>query len=137
MHRVLPIALAALMIAAHPAAAVAQNGVPTSTRHGVYTRTQALRGEDIYAGNCRSCHTPESHTGSMFRTRWDGRPLSELYLYIVEAMPKADPGSLSPQEYADVLAYLLRLNRMPQGDADLPADPAALKTVRIETEKSP
>jgi hypothetical protein len=34
-----------------------------------------------------------------------------------------------------VLAYMLRLNRMPAGQADLPPDVGAMKTILIETTK--
>ena len=35
-------------------------------------------------------------------------------------MPEADPGSLSPAEYAAIVAYLLQINNYPAGDTDLP-----------------
>lgn len=108
-----------------------------TTKAGIYTREQALRGQDVYASLCKNCHTPEAYTGSTFNTKWNGRALSELYLYIRDQMPKNDPGSLSPEEYADVVAYLLRLNRMPFGQSDLPADSDAMKTIRIETTTMP
>ena len=107
----------------------------TTTKHGVYTTQQALRGKDIYAGNCKSCHTPESHTGATFNATWNHRALSELYGYIRDRMPKNEPGSLSAEEYADVLAYLLRMNRMPTGRRELPADSTAMKSIRIEMVK--
>lgn len=107
----------------------------TSTKAGVYTAQQAIRGRDVYWGNCRSCHVPETHTGATFNATWNGRALSELYAYIRDLMPKNDPGSLTPQDYADVLAYLLRMNRMPAGQHELPVDSTALKAIRIETPK--
>lgn len=105
----------------------------TSTKAGIYTREQALRGQDVYAGMCKNCHTPEAYTGLTFTSKWNGKRLSDLYVYIRDQMPKNDPGSLSPEEYADVVAYLLRLNRMPVGQSDLPADSDAMKAIRIET----
>jgi mono/diheme cytochrome c family protein len=105
----------------------------SSTKAGVYSREQSIRGQDIYAGNCKSCHVAETHTGPVFTTKWNGRALSELYVYIRDQMPKNEPGSLSTQEYADVLAYMLRLNRMPAGPVELPPDSAALRSIRIET----
>lgn len=108
------------------------NGGGKSTNDGVYTREQALRGQDVYAGNCKSCHTPESHTGTVFTSKWNGKPLLELYAYMRDLMPKNDPGTLSPEEYADVLAYMLRLNRLPMGDVDLPTDTTALKRIRFQ-----
>ena len=107
------------------------NGGGASTKDGVYTREQALRGQDVYAGNCKSCHAPESHTGVLFTSRWNGKPLLELYLYVRELMPKSDPGTLTPEEYAAVVAYMLRMNRLPVGDNELPTDTTTLKGIRI------
>ena len=103
-----------------------------TTASGVYSEAQATRGRDVYLGSCKSCHTPESHTGAMFTSKWHGRPLSDLLAYLSTEMPKNEPGSLSPQENADVLAYLLKLNRMPPGQADIPTDTLALRSIRIE-----
>lgn len=126
----LTLLIASLLFAATPAGA--QNGTRKTTQSGVYTREQALRGQDVYAGNCRSCHTPESHTGDPFRIRWKGKPLADLLVYIRDNMPKNDPGSLTAEEYAEVTAYLLQMNRLPQGDTDLRAEPDSLKSIRIE-----
>ena len=92
---------------------------PRSTALGVYTRSQALRGRDLYAMQCRSCHTPESHTGTVLDAWWGGRLVADLFSYVQEKMPKNSPGSLTPQEYADVVAYLLRMNAMPTGPDEL------------------
>lgn len=108
-----------------------------TTRRGVYTAAQAARGRDVYAGNCRSCHTPESHAGRTFQATWNKRSLAELYTLIRERMPKNDPGALSDQEYVDVLAYVLKLNRMPAGRVELAPDSTAMKPIRIVTPKSP
>ena len=108
-----------------------------STRKGVYTPQQAARGRDIYLGNCRNCHTPESHTGATFTATWNTRSLAELYGFVRERMPKNDPGSLSDQEYVDVLAYLLRLNKTPAGRSELPADSVVMQGIRIQLRKSP
>jgi hypothetical protein len=48
-------------------------------------------------------------------------------------MPKNDPGSLAPEDVADVMAYLLKMNQMPVGSAELPPDADSLKKFRIET----
>lgn len=106
-----------------------------STSTGVYSDEQASRGKDMYAMQCKSCHTPASHTGVVFASSWDRRPLSDLYSFIVTRMPKNEPGSLQPDEYADVLAYLLKLNDLPSGENALPADSMAMKKIRIEVKK--
>ena len=104
----------------------------TTTQTGVYTWKQARRGGDVYAGNCRSCHTVDSHTGAAFSATWNHRPLSALFQYMTERMPKNDPGSLAPQEYADVLAYVLKMNGLPAGAVELPGDSIKLRIIRIE-----
>jgi mono/diheme cytochrome c family protein len=109
---------------------------PRSTSSGVYTAEQAARGRDTYAMQCKSCHTPASHTGTVFATWWDQKRLSDLYQFVATRMPKNEPGSLQPDEYADVVAYLLKLNEMPSGSEALPTDSVALKKIRIETGRS-
>ena len=130
--------LAACILAALAGDAAAQHttSTPRSTQSGVYTAEQALRGRDVYAGMCQSCHTAVSHAGPVFQTIWGGRPLSELFAFIIERMPKNDPGSLSREEYADVLAYLLKMNQMPEGPVELAPDSTVLKAIRIETAQS-
>ena len=119
-------------------AAAAQSGGANGARttsSGVYTAEQASRGRDMYAMQCKSCHTPASHTGVIFANSWDRRPLSDLYQYIVTRMPKNEPGSLQPDEYVDVLAYLLKLNDLPSGSEPLPADSVALRRIRIDVSR--
>lgn len=119
------------LICMFSASAAAQTAART-TKSGVYSREQAIRGQDVFLGMCKNCHTTEFHTTPAFTTKWNGKALSELLQYLRDQMPKNEPGSLTAEEYADVLAYLLRLNRMPAGDADLPADADAVKTIRID-----
>ena len=129
-------ALVAVAAVSHSGGAQSDGPHPTrSTSAGVYTDEQASRGRDMYAMQCKSCHTPASHTGVVFANSWDRRPLSDLYQFIVTRMPKNEPGSLQPDEYADVLAYLLKLNELPSGSEPLPADSVALKKIRIEVGK--
>lgn len=104
-----------------------------SSRDGVYTTRQATAGQERYALMCQGCHTVASHTGPAFVNVWNGRPLSELFDFIRETMPKGDPGVLTPDETVELVAYLLKMNRMPAGSGDLPSDPAALKTIRFHT----
>jgi mono/diheme cytochrome c family protein len=141
------IAVVACMLVRDPSRAAAQTskastasagqipGAP-STLSGVYTDEQASRGKDVYAGSCRSCHTPASHTGATFNKWWRGKQLSDLFLFVSTRMPKNDPGSLAPDDVADVMAYLLKMNAMPVGKEELPPDADSLKKIRIETKRS-
>jgi len=102
----------------------------------VYSAEQATRGKDIYLSKCTSCHNVASHTGITFASLWAGHKLSELYEFIGINMPKNDPGSLSEQETADVIAYILKMNAVPEGRFELPADSAALDKIQIELPKN-
>ena len=102
-----------------------------TTSSGVYTSKQASRGEQTYMSTCVSCHPPGTYTAPAFRQKWDGAPLSELFGFISDMMPKQEPGSLTADDYADVVAYLLKINGAPTGKKDLPSDVKALKGIRI------
>jgi mono/diheme cytochrome c family protein len=104
-----------------------------STRAGVFTAAQAARGRDLYAGLCQGCHTAASHTGVVFRNGWGGRPLWELFDFVLSNMPKSDPGILTREECTQLVAYLLELNEMPAGASELPGDSAALMSIRVDT----
>jgi S-disulfanyl-L-cysteine oxidoreductase SoxD len=139
MFRYLP-ALCAVCILSVPPAVQAQaagGAVTQTTKSGVYSREQANRGQDVFLGMCKNCHTPEAYTTPAFTSKWNGKALSDLYAYIRDQMPKNEPGTLTAEEYTDVLAYLLRLNRQPAGPNDLPADPGAMKSIRFVTPIAP
>jgi mono/diheme cytochrome c family protein len=102
-----------------------------STKARVYSTAQATRGEALYMALCVSCHPPATYTGAVFLT-WQGRSLGELLAFLQDKMPKNDPGSMTAVEYADVIAYLLKLNKMPTGRTDLSADAKILRTITID-----
>lgn len=131
MTRLFLAARACAMIFSTCELAAQSNGGGASTNDGVYTREQAARGQQVFITLCKSCHTPESHATPAFVGKWEGKPLSELFQYIRDEMPKNEPGSLAPEEYADVLTYILRLNGVPAGAAELPADTNRMKSVRV------
>ncbi len=108
-----------------------------TTADGVYTMGQAQRGKDVFAGACQSCHDVNAHAGPAFRTNWTGRTLDALFEFLRASMPKSDPGTLSDAEYVDVIAFLLRQNRMPAGGDPLVPDPAQLAKIRFDTSTAP
>ena len=102
-----------------------------TTSSGVYTTQQAAEGEQTYMNICVACHPPGTYTAPAFRDKWNGAPLSDLFGLISHTMPKQEPASLEPQEYAAVVAYMLKINGAPSGKKPLPADANALKRIQI------
>jgi hypothetical protein len=127
----LVVAIAARGNAQTRAGGAAQSGTKT-TLSGIYTAAQANQGEEVYFTFCVSCHPTPTYTGPSFKLHWQGKPLSDLYDWVFEKMPKNDPGSLSPKESVQAIAYILRLNKLPAGQTELTTDRVALTKIRIE-----
>lgn len=129
--------IAALTLGAAACAASAQSpntAAPPaqSTLRGAYTEAQAARGESTYRANCTSCHATSAYVGDAFVRAWESRTAFDLFELIRTTMPNDNPGRLSREEYADIVAYMFKLNRFPPGDRQLPADDEGLKQIRIE-----
>ena len=113
--------------AAHGAAG--QSG--GSVLDGVFTESQASRGEATFRRVCSACHDTNEFSGGRFRLTWVGQSAADLFDTIATLMPEGDPGSLTPAQYAGVVAYLLQLNGYPAGEAALPTSLSALQGLEI------
>ena len=116
---------------------------------GVFTATQADRGQAVYAGSCGLCHgrrlngAPDDpdmvSTPPLARARflrvWAGRSLATLYEYTRATMPEDNPNSLTDQEYVDVIAYMLTVGGMPAGEAELRPNLQSLARVLIQPQQ--
>ncbi len=122
--------VAVAFMAALATASAAQEKI--SVKAGVYTAAQADRGQALYRSKCASCHAPNRFTDDLFYTSFAGKPLWEMFDVISDSMPEDNPGSLKKEEYADVIAYLLKLNDFPAGATDLPIDKDALSAIVME-----
>jgi len=105
---------------------------PKTTLGGVYTQAQADKGEELYYGVCVACHPKGYYTGDNFKKNWSGRPLSDLYDWVKTKMPKNEPGSLTPTQSVQVMAYILQENKMPVGKTAMPMDRAVLRGIKIQ-----
>jgi mono/diheme cytochrome c family protein len=128
----LTLAACLILVLALVQRSTAQSPAARSTMAGVYSAAQAGRGEETYMSICVACHPAGTYSTPAFKSTWVGRPLSDLFSLVSTTMPKIDPGGLTPQEYAQVIAYILKLNGVPAGKTDLPADAERLKRIRIE-----
>jgi mono/diheme cytochrome c family protein len=104
-----------------PAGARATEPVPA-----FYTAEQAERGRRVFSTLCATCHGRNEFTGPIFALTWMAEPVGHLFEHISTAMPQDDPGSLTPEEYAAVVAYMLELNGRAAGERAMPADAEAL-----------
>ena len=124
----------AIVLAA--AVGVAGSGVgaavqATRASQGVYTKAQASRGSGAFTDICLACHSRARFRGADFATKWADKPLSTLYA-AVKAMPLGEPNSLDPQDYADVVAYLLSVNDYPEGQHELAPSDAAVAAIFLD-----
>jgi S-disulfanyl-L-cysteine oxidoreductase SoxD len=121
------------------AALAAQDG--KTVWSGVYTAAQSGRGGAIYARECANCHggglegadMSPALAGAAFMANWNELTLGDLFERIRISMPADRPGSLSRQEQADVIAYLLQSNRFPAGAVELATETPALRAIKFVT----
>lgn len=112
---------------------------------GVYSDAQAYRGEKVADTTCIGCHGPRLDggdsgpklVGETFLANWSSQPVRVMFDWIREAMPPEEPGTLSKDETAAVVAYILKLNKMPPGKQDLSTEPEVLGRINIVAEKPP
>ena len=117
-------------------AAVAQEG--RTQWSGVFTEAQAERGELLFEERCHLCHGGDiapDVMGPRFNKSWDGGSLGELFEYIQLTMPQDLPGSLTSQEYADVIAHMLGGAGVPAGSAELPGEVDTLNQIAFVAER--
>jgi mono/diheme cytochrome c family protein len=115
---------------------------PTSVLQGVYTKEQAKRGEAVYAETCASCHGSKLEGGEMapalagpdFQAGWAGKQtVNDLFVKVHQEMPQDNPGTLTPEQAADAVAFVLAGNKYPAGKTELTKD--GLKAIKIEAPK--
>ncbi|MBP7777321.1 MAG: c-type cytochrome [Acidobacteria bacterium] len=101
---------------------------------GVYTAEQANRGVTLYDTSCASCHELGKFKGTEFANAWADKPLTDLH-NAVTSMPMDAPGSMKPEEYADILAYFLSINDYPAGETELAGTEDAIKAIKLDVIK--
>ena len=116
---------------------------PTSVLDGVFTEEQAKRGEAIYSQTCAGCHGAALQGGEMapalagpdFMSGWAKQSAYDLWVKIREEMPQDDPGTLTPEQSADVSSFVLSSNKFPAGKTELGKDKDVLQAIKIEAPK--
>jgi alcohol dehydrogenase (cytochrome c) len=97
---------------------------------GPFTGAQAAGGRAAYQENCAGCHLPDLAgrneapplAGGNFMNTWGGRTTRELLALISTTMPPGAPGTLGPDVYAQIAAFILQANGAVPGNQPLTAD---------------
>ena len=105
-----------------------------AAKDGVYTEAQAERGKKSYLQACASCHQEGLQgadlapplKGDDFLLPWSSQSVNDLYQKVATTMPADSPGSLRSQTNADIVAYMLQVNKFPAGAEELKPDPAVM-----------
>jgi mono/diheme cytochrome c family protein len=114
-----------------------------SVNDGVYTADQAKRGEGLYKEQCASCHGDNLEgsgpmpplAGKDFLTNWTGKSVGELFEKTQTTMPATAPGTLTPEQTADIVAYMLSKDDYPAGSAALDTKVEPLLQIKLDEPK--
>ena len=111
---------------------------PRTLQDGVFSDTQAARGQALYAQRCAGCHGPALAgaqapplEGQAFTSKWRQEPLSALFIKIRYTMPPgaADTARLTQEQGADLVAHIIKANGFPAGKTDFAAADAVTSSI--------
>jgi quinoprotein glucose dehydrogenase len=103
--------IGAALLAASPAMAQTLRATPFSAQ-------QSADGRALYPQLCAPCHgaaleggeAGPALRGQAFMSKWANKPFAELFEQTRRTMPVTQPGKLSREEYAGVLAHVMESN---------------------------
>ena len=111
-----------------------------SVVEGVYTAEQAKKGAEVYKEQCAACHGDDLKgndiipglAGASFVANWTGKSVGDLWEKINATMPALSPGSLTPDQTAQLIAAILSSNTYPAGTTALATSKNALTAIKID-----
>ena len=114
-----------------------------SVNDGVYTADQAKKGEGFYKEQCAACHGDNLEgsgpmpplAGKDFLSNWTGKTVGDLYEKTQTTMPATAPGTLTPEQAADIVAFLLSKDNYPTGAAALVGKVEPLLQIKLDAPK--
>jgi mono/diheme cytochrome c family protein len=108
----------------------------------LYANAQAQRGAREYAARCASCHggSLEGAVGPALRgpnlvrlAKKTKLTVGDVFSFAALQMPMDAPATLSHEQYAAIMAYILKENGYPAGSKPLSYDAAMHSTVLMTT----
>jgi mono/diheme cytochrome c family protein len=114
-----------------------------SANDGVYTAEQATKGDTVYKDQCAACHGDNLEgsgpmpplAGKDFLTNWQGKTVADLFEKTQTSMPATSPGTLTPEQTAELMAYMLSASKYPAGMTPIPDKMDDLKQITIDAPK--
>jgi mono/diheme cytochrome c family protein len=138
------IALACALLAATAAIRAVPRVQGRTTWDGVYTGEQAKRGDTLYQEHCLRCHGAALQgngegalplTGATFMATWNGVTLGAMLERVRISMPQDKPATMTRQQIADVLAFVLQSHKFPAGEVVLAKQTDILNAITFRVEK--
>ena len=109
-----------------------------SLSEGAFSARQVERGSEGFGLECMDCHETEEFTGpGAYFEEQEGENLWSVFEFIWAEMPEDKPAWLDPEEYAEILAYLLSVYGFPAGELDLPIDRESLEPIVVTRPERP
>jgi mono/diheme cytochrome c family protein len=127
------LATTALLSAQAPAARpAAKAAAPWDSAEAYYTAAQADRGAKLYQQLCENCH-PGGYKDHA-RMKFQGKAAYPSVYYLFKRMEDQPPRpkSITQQQRADIVAYLLKTSGFPSGPSELTPDYAAMKLMPLD-----
>ena len=140
MTKTATVFLAGVFVAAAAYSAVDAQATRSATE-GIYTVEQAERGKALYAEQCASCHGDNLEgsgpmpplAGPDFQANWSTKTVGELFEKTHTTMPATAPGTLTPEQAADVVAHMLAVGAYPAGTTPLGTTMETLSQITLRT----
>ena len=132
---------AALLFSVAGCAVVLAGQQPQPASDAVYTTDQAAAGRAAYDAGCAVCHRPDlgglneapQLAGGNFMSEWGPRSTAELIEYIARTMPPANPGTISADAAAGIVAFILQANGATAGPQPLaPATSVGIGAISMQ-----
>lgn len=120
--------------ASTPRAAICAGTKKAKSVPELYTEAQADRGKQLFSDKCALCHGPNLEgragpalKGKMFLSAKAAHTVADIFRIVSQNMPATMPGTLSHDEYVNIMSFLLQQNGYPAGSGELSFD-AAMKS---------
>nr|WP_321984719.1 c-type cytochrome [uncultured Lichenicoccus sp.] len=130
-----PIVLVSAEAAMMPPAAGGGSG---DAAPALYTADQATAGKQKFADNCSQCHGDNLEgmagpalKGDLFASAKANFQVGDIFNIVVKNMPSTQPGSLSHDDYTQIMSFILQQNGFPAGSSPLVFDTALASRIPL------